>query len=253
MEGVKSIIDKEYLFFGGLHCHIGSQIFEHKPFKLAVETLFDFISLIKQETGKDIKELNMGGGFGIWYSDNDPKVNFEDYRQFIKTIADAVNENIVKYGVAKPKLILEPGRSIVGEAGITLYTVGNIKEIKDIRKYVSIDGGMFDNPRYALYQAKYSAVLANRADEEATEKVAIAGKCCESGDLIGIDIMLPPARRGDILAVFSTGAYNYSMASNYNRNPVPPIVLCRDKKADYIVRPQDYEDIARNDCIPDYL
>jgi diaminopimelate decarboxylase len=222
LEGVKRIIEKEYLYFGGLHAHIGSQIFEIKSFTIAVQTLFDFISKIKTETDKDVKELNLGGGFGIWYSEGDRKASVSDYKGFIKVISDAVKENAERTGTVKPRIVLEPGRAIVGEAGITLYTVGNTKEIRDLRKYISIDGGMFDNPRYALYQAKYSAVLANRANEEPTEKVTIAGKCCESGDLIAVDIMMPPANRGDILAVFSTGAYNYSMASNYNRKRRTP-------------------------------
>ena len=253
LEGIKNILDKKNLEFCGLHCHIGSQIFELKPFIVAIEILFNFISQIKKELDTVVNELNLGGGFGIWYNDDDKKASIDDYKDFVKLLSDTVKENCLKYEVAKPKLILEPGRAIVGEAGITLYTIGNIKDIKDIRKYISIDGGMFDNPRYALYQAKYTAVLANRANEKAEEKVSIAGKCCESGDLIATDILLPKAKRGDILAVFSTGAYNYSMASNYNRNAVPPVVLCREGKADYIVRPQDYQDLARNDCMPDYL
>ena len=141
----------------------------------------------------------------------------------------------------------------MGEAGITLYTVGAIKEIPSVKKYVAVDGGMFDNPRYALYQAKYTAILANRADEKPTERVSVAGKCCESGDIVCADVELPAAKEGDVLAVLSTGAYNYSMASNYNRNAVPPVVLVKDGKADYIVRPQTYEDIVRNDVIPERL
>lgn len=253
LEGVKNLLSKKFLDFKGFHCHIGSQIFELKPFVIAVEILFDLIKQIKDEFNYDIKEVNFGGGFGIWYSEGDRKASCAEYKDFIKVISDAVKDNVAKYGVIKPHLVLEPGRAIVGEAGITLYTVGNIKEIKDLRKYISIDGGMFDNPRYALYQAKYSVVLANRANDTAEEKVSVAGKCCESGDLIGVDLMLPKAKRGDIVAVFSTGAYNYSMASNYNRNAVPPMVLCNNGKAEYIIKPQTYEDIARNDLVPDYL
>ena len=153
----------------------------------------------------------------------------------------------------EPYLLIEPGRSIVGEAGITLYTVGTIKEIPGVKKYVAVDGGMFDNPRYALYQAKYTAVLANRAAEKPSEVVSIAGKCCESGDIVCANVSLPRAETGDILAVLSTGAYNYSMASNYNRNLVPPVVLVRNGEADYIVKPQSYEDLTRNDVIPEFL
>ena len=150
-------------------------------------------------------------------------------------------------------MLIEPGRSIVGEAGVTLYTVGAIKDIPGVKKYIAIDGGMFDNPRYALYQSKYTPVLANRTTEEATEIVSIAGKCCESGDLIAVNVALPKAKSGDILAVLSTGAYNYSMAMNYNRNMIPPCLLVKDGKAEYIVRPQSYQDLTRNDVIPDRL
>ena len=252
-DGVKDILSRKNLNFRGFHCHIGSQIFELKPFRVAVGILVEFIKEMKEKHGFQARDLNLGGGFGIWYAEGDRKAKASDYKDFVKVICDALRENCDSLGVKRPRLVLEPGRSIVGEAGITLYTVGNIKDIKDIRKYVSIDGGMFDNPRYALYQARYTAILANRANEEPSEKVSIAGKCCESGDLIGADFMLPPARRGDLIAVFSTGAYNYSMASNYNRNAVPPVVLCREGKAEYIVKPQTYEDIARNDVFPSWI
>ncbi|MDE6868440.1 MAG: diaminopimelate decarboxylase, partial [Clostridia bacterium] len=152
-----------------------------------------------------------------------------------------------------PYLVIDPGRSIVGAAGVTLYTVGAIKEIPGIKKYVAIDGGMFENPRYALYQSKYTVLLANRANEKNTEKVSIAGKCCESGDLIAVDAALPKAESGDIMAVLSTGAYNYSMASNYNRNLIPPAILVKDGKAEYIIKPQTYDDVIRNDVVPGYL
>ena len=157
------------------------------------------------------------------------------------------------HGMKKPYLLIEPGRSIIGEAGITLYTVGAIKEIPEVRKYVAIDGGMFDNPRYALYQSKYTPVLANRATEANEEIVTIAGKCCESGDIIAANVSLPKVRSGDLLAILSTGAYNYSMAMNYNRNKIPPCVLVKDGRAEYIVKPQTYEDLTRNDVIPEYL
>ena len=150
-------------------------------------------------------------------------------------------------------MIIEPGRSVIGEAGITLYTVGAIKDIPNVKKYVAVDGGMFENPRYALYQSKYTLLLANRANEKCTEKVSVSGKCCESGDLIAVDVALPEAHVGDVMAVFSTGAYHYSMASNYNRNFVPPAILVNEGKADYIVKPQNYEDIIRNDVVPERL
>ena len=166
---------------------------------------------------------------------------------------NAVKEKAQEHGLKEPFLVIEPGRSIIGEAGITLYTVGAIKDIKGIKKYVAVDGGMFDNPRYALYQSKYTVMLANRANEPCTEKVSVAGKCCESGDLIAVDVSLPKAESGDIMAVLSTGAYNYSMASNYNRNFIPAAILVKDGKAEYIVKPQTYDDVIRNDVVPEYL
>ena len=165
-------------------------------------------------------------------------------------MVSALKQKSAEKGIDLPFLVIEPGRSIVGEAGITLYTVGAIKDIPAVKKYIAVDGGMFDNPRYALYQSKYTPVLANRATEEATEIVTIAGKCCESGDIIATNVALPQAKSGDILAILSTGAYNYSMAMNYNRNKIPPCLLVQNGQAEYIVKPQSYADINRNDVIP---
>lgn len=244
---------KKNLRLRGFHCHIGSQIFEKQSFTAAVDKMLAFMSQMKSAHGFEADVLNLGGGYGIWYADGDAKISKDGYADYLRAIIAELKARSDEYGVRRPHLVIEPGRSIVGEAGITLYTVGNIKDIPGVRKYIAIDGGMFDNPRYALYQAKYTPILANRANERATETVSIAGKCCESGDLICVDAQLPPARSGDILAVLSTGAYNYSMASNYNRNPIPPVVLVCGGKADYIVKPQTYEDIVRNDVIPDRL
>lgn len=247
------ILGKKHLRLKGYHCHIGSQIFENQSFILAVEKNLKFISQVKSSLGFEAETLNMGGGFGIWYTDEDTKIGVEGYREYLTALIKAVKEGCRQYGLKHPFINIEPGRSIVGEAGITLYTVGAIKDISGVRKYVAIDGGMFDNPRFALYQSKYTAILANRAVETPCEMVSIAGKCCESGDLIGVNINLPKAQTGDILAVLSTGAYNYSMASNYNRNFIPPAILVKDGKADYIVKPQTYEDLVRNDVIPESL
>ncbi len=247
------VLSKPHLKLHGYHCHIGSQIFEKQSFVLAVQKNLAFMAQMKEKLGFEADALNLGGGFGIWYAEGDAMIDVEGYADYLRALLSTIKEGCRAYGLRLPFVYLEPGRSIVGEAGITLYTVGAIKEIPGIRKYVAIDGGMFDNPRYALYQSKYTAVLANRAAEEATELVSIAGKCCESGDLIGVDFNLPKARRGDLIAVLSTGAYNYSMASNYNRNLIPPAVLVRDGKAEYIVRPQSYADLVRNDVIPQRL
>ncbi len=250
---VNHLLNKGNLCLKGFHCHIGSQIFEKQSFVLATEKMISFMADIKEKFGYEADVLNLGGGFGIWYNDEDPKLKLNDYRKYVNSIIDVLNENTEKLSLKKPFLIIEPGRSIIGEAGITLYTVGAIKEVQGIKKYVAVDGGMFENPRYALYQSKYTAILANRADEECNDKVTIAGKCCESGDIIAKDVNLPVAHSGDILAVLSTGAYNYSMASNYNRNFVPPAILVNEGKADYIIKPQTYKDIVRNDEIPERL
>ncbi len=246
----KHLLGKRHLRLRGFHCHIGSQIFEKQSFCVAAEKCLAFMADMKKKLSFEADTLNLGGGFGIWYTDEDEKFTFDGYAAYLRALIGAVKTGCAKYGLKAPKLMIEPGRSIVGEAGITLYTVGAIKEIPGLRKYVAIDGGMFDNPRFCLYESKYTALLAGRANEQPTEFVSIAGKCCESGDLIGVNMALPRAERGEILAVLSTGAYNYSMASNYNRNPIPPAVLVKDGKADYIVKPQSYEDLVRNDALP---
>lgn len=252
-EMIKHVLSKKNLVLKGYHCHIGSQIFEKQSFVLAVEKVMNFSAKIKKELGFEPAELNLGGGFGVWYTDEDPQLKLGDYADYLKALITAIKQKSKEYGLKLPYLLIEPGRSIVGEAGVTLYTVGAIKDIPGIKKYLAVDGGMFDNPRYALYQSKYTVLLANRANEECVERVSVAGKCCESGDLIAVDVPLPEAKSGDIMAVLTTGAYNYSMASNYNRNFIPPAILVKDGKAEYIVKPQNYEDLVRNDFIPDYL
>lgn len=238
------------LKFAGVHCHIGSQIFDRSAFALAVDVMTDFIKKL-QEDGISVDVLNLGGGFGVHYTEEDPKYNVREYCDYVKLLTQTLSDCVERKGIKKPEFIIEPGRAIVGEAGVTLYTVGAIKDIPGVRKYVAIDGGMTDNIRPALYEAKYEAVLANRANEKPEEVVTIAGKCCESGDIIIKDIALPKVRRGDLLAVFTTGAYCYSMASNYNRNTIPPVVIVRGGKSGYAVRPQTYEDLTRLDTIPD--
>ena len=246
-------LSKKNVVLEGYHCHIGSQIFEKQSFVLAVEKCMDFAAKIKEKLRFEPTKLNLGGGYGIWYTDEDRKLSPEEYAEYLVALIAAVKEKAAQNGLKLPFLLIEPGRSIVGEAGVTLYTVGTIKEIPGVKKYVAVDGGMFDNPRYALYESKYTPILANRATEPCTEIVSIAGKCCESGDLIAVNVPLPKAESGDVLAVLSTGAYNYSMAMNYNRNLIPPCVLVCDGKADYIVKPQNYEDLNRNDVIPSRL
>ena len=227
-----------------LHCHIGSQIFDIDPFVKAAEVMMDFIGQIKGETGHLVTELNLGGGYGIKYTENDNPVPYDNY---MAAVSKAVKAKAAENDIPVPFIYMEPGRSVVGEAGITLYTVGGRKEIPNIRTYVSVDGGMTDNIRYALYESEYTVVNAGKADQEPNEKVTVAGKCCESGDLIQKDTPVADVQVGDTLAVLSTGAYNYSMASNYNRNPRPAIVMVKDGKARLIVKRESYDDLVAND------
>ncbi|MBE7026210.1 MAG: diaminopimelate decarboxylase [Ruminococcaceae bacterium] len=228
----------------GAHCHIGSQIFELEPFKLAAKLMTRFMADVKDKLGITMSELNLGGGFGIKYVNSDAPVPYDEY---IKSVSEVVKNTAKERGIDMPKIIMEPGRSLVGSAGITLYTVGSVKNIPNVRTYVSVDGGMCDNPRYILYGAEYSALIANRANDKPDMAVTIAGKCCESGDLLAKDAMLADVKTGDILAVLATGAYNYSMSSNYNRIPRPPVVMVSDGKSKIVVKRETYDDIIRND------
>lgn len=244
MEAVEAALKYQNIDLKGVHCHIGSQIFESSPFVLAAEVMLQFIADIKAKTGIEIEELNLGGGFGIHYAKDDAPLPYDQYMELVST---AVFRKCEELDLKVPFIFIEPGRSMVGEAGITLYHIGGIKHIPDIRTYVSVDGGMTDNPRYILYQAKYTALIANKANQPAETKVTIAGKCCESGDLIQEDAMIQEPQVGDVLAVLSTGAYNYSMASNYNRNPRPAVVMIKDGNPRVVIRRESYEDLIRND------
>ncbi|MGM9683390.1 MAG: diaminopimelate decarboxylase [Eubacteriales bacterium] len=246
MSIVKAAIAADGVDLAGLHCHIGSQIFDTEPFADAAGIMVKFIAEIKESCGYVIRELNLGGGLGVRYTEYDRTV---DYAQAIKEIADVVTGYCREHSVAVPRVILEPGRSLVAAAGITLYTVGAVKEIPGFKTYISVDGGMPDNPRYALYQSQYTALIANRANDVRDLRATVAGRCCESGDLIGENMEIQHAKRGDILAVLVTGAYNYSMASNYNRIPRPPIVMVRDGKARLAVRRESFDDLTANDII----
>lgn len=244
MSAVKKSFEYENVQLTELHCHIGSQIFDIDPFVSAAQVMMDFIGDIKKETGYVISELNLGGGFGIMYTDKDNPTAYDNY---MNAVSKVVIEKAKEYDIPVPYIFMEPGRSIVGEAGITLYTVGGRKEIPNIRTYVSIDGGMTDNIRYALYESAYTVVNASKASQTPNEKVTVAGKCCESGDLIQKDTMVADVQVGDTLAVLSTGAYNYSMASNYNRNPRPAMVMVKDGKARLIIKRETYADLVAND------
>ncbi len=241
---IKSIFNYNNIRFCGIACHIGSQIFETQSFEIAIDKLADFMSKLKAE-GINTERLDIGGGYGIKYVDGDDPLTPQEYmRHNAVYLKSVLNEKHLPL----PRLIVEPGRSIVGEAGITLYTVGAIKDIKDVKTYAAVDGGMFENPRPSLYDARYTAFVADRADADKQKTYSIAGKCCESGDVLIDGISLPILSEGDVLAVMSTGAYHYSMASNYNRNPVPPVVAVKNGKSCYMVKPQTYDDMARNDA-----
>ncbi len=228
----------------GVHCHIGSQIFDIEPFLVAAEKMMNFIASLKKEHNITISELNLGGGFGIKYTWTDDPV---EYGSYIEKVSELVKSIAQDNGIEVPKILMEPGRSIVAPAGITVYTIGTIKEIKDVRTYVSVDGGMADNPRYIMYEAQYEAVPVTNPNAEKTEVVTIAGKCCESGDILIKDVKMPKLKSGDRLAVLVTGAYNYSMSSNYNRIPRPAVVMVSGGKSYLAVKRETYDDIIRND------
>nr|MBO4517785.1 diaminopimelate decarboxylase [Clostridia bacterium] len=246
-KAVKNLVAKSFVDFCGLHCHIGSQIFEKTSFLLAVDKMTDYYKKVSEDFGAKLSVLNLGGGFGIYYTETDPKFGCEDYAEYIKSICEKLCECLAQKDVEKPYLIFEPGRAIVGEAGITLYTAGRIKNITGLKNYISVNGGMFENPRFALYQAKYTVLAAERLNDKPDTVYTVAGKCCESGDVIAENVNLPKMREGELIAVLSTGAYNYSMASNYNRNFVPPVVMVEDGKSYLAVKGQTFEDLVRND------
>lgn len=247
LEAVKKALSLKYLRLHGFHCHIGSQIFEIEPYKIAIEQMFSFAAIARSETGFVMRELNLGGGLGVRYVPEDDPPSIET---FIASICEAVKDAASHFGFELPILAVEPGRSIVGEAGTTLYTIGVVKEIPRVRTYVSVDGGMSDNPRPALYGARYFAIVANKANREPNKVVTVAGKHCESDTLIK-DIPLADPQPGDILAVFTTGAYHYSMASNYNRFHRPAVVFVKDGKAKLVVRRETYDDLLKCDQIWD--
>ncbi|GAA0135627.1 diaminopimelate decarboxylase [Paenibacillus sp. YSY-4.3] len=234
----------------GLHSHIGSQIFEVEGFELAVERVAQFAANVKETLGIVFKVINLGGGFGIRYTEEDQPLHVSLY---IKAITDAVKKHFAKTYAQIPEIWVEPGRSIIGDAGTTLYSIGSTKDIPGVRKYVAVDGGMTDNPRPALYDSKYEAMLANRGKDDNEETVSIAGKCCESGDMLIWDLELPKANQGDLLAVACTGAYNYAMASNYNRIRRPAVVFVKDGVSDVVVKRETLDDIISCDVIPERI
>ncbi|MBU5293881.1 diaminopimelate decarboxylase [Anaerosalibacter bizertensis] len=243
-KAILKAMELEYVELKGFHFHIGSQLQENETHVKAVKIIASLMNEVKNDIGFITKELNTGGGYGIHYNGNEHR---KPLRYFTDAIMEELEKECEKYNLERPKVIIEPGRWIVGEAGITLYTIGSIKNIPGIRTYVGIDGGMPDNPRPSLYNAKYEALVANKMDEEPKNIVTVAGKCCESGDILIWDLKVPYIESGDILAVLSTGAYNYSMASNYNRISRPAVVMVSNGKDRLIVKRETYDDIIKNE------
>ncbi|GGA60909.1 diaminopimelate decarboxylase [Ornithinibacillus halotolerans] len=236
--------DHPYLNMKGLHCHIGSQIFDTEGFVQATKILFNKLRDWNEGFAYAPEVLNLGGGFGIRYTEEDKPLPLENY---VERLVDTVKQESDALQIPMPEIWIEPGRSIVGDAGLTLYTIGSKKHIPGIRDYISVDGGMTDNIRPALYQAKYHGVLANRVREKCEEIVSVAGKCCESGDMLIWDLPVPNVNSGDILAILSTGAYGYSMASNYNRIQRAAVVFVENGEDKLVIRRESYEDIISHD------
>ncbi|MDE3077379.1 MAG: diaminopimelate decarboxylase, partial [Chloroflexota bacterium] len=239
-QAVERVMAAKHLNLAGFHGHVGSQIFDLLPFEENVAALLDFGAQMQEQCGFDLLEISPGGGLGIEYTEADDPPSIDDVAA---TITGVARNMAAKRRIDLPTLILEPGRSLVGQAGMTLYTAGSIKEIPNVRKYVAVDGGMADNIRPALYQARYTAIVANKASQAPSELVTLAGKYCESGDILITDVHLPPIESGDVIAVPATGAYCASMASNYNLALKPAIVAVKDGQARLIRRRESYEDL----------
>ncbi|OLN23279.1 diaminopimelate decarboxylase [Domibacillus antri] len=243
-EALVIAMEKPFIHVLGLHCHIGSQIFETTGFTLAAEKIIGKLADWKERLKFEATVLNLGGGFGIRYTSEDDPLEPAAY---VEEIIRKVQEESSRLGMIMPEIWIEPGRSLVGDAGVTIYETGSVKDVPNVRKYLAVDGGMSDNIRPALYEAKYEAVLANRVNDPVEETVSIAGKCCESGDMLIWDLPLPKAETGDLLAMFCTGAYGYSMANNYNRIPRPPVIFVENGEAKVVIRRETYDDLIKLD------
>lgn len=238
-------LKREHIELVGFHCHVGSQVFAEDIFERAAVIMLEFVADMKKKYNYLAQQLDLGGGYGVRYVDSDP---YLDVDKKVSEVAAAIKETCQRLGIEMPDIHMEPGRSIVANAGMTLYTAGTLKKIPGYKNYVSIDGGMPDNPRFALYKSSYTCLLANKMTEDKDFECSVVGRCCESGDIIQEHVMLPHSvQRGDTVAVCTTGAYNYSMASNYNRLPRPPIVMLRDGKSYVAVRRESLADLCLND------
>ena len=243
MELVKLALAQPHLKLLGLHCHVGSQVFGEDVYQRTIDIMAAFLAEIRDETGAVLEELNLGGGYGVRYTEEDETI---DIPARLREVALHLRRETEKHGLPMPRFLMEPGRSIVADAGMTLYTVGSIKRIPGYKQYAAVDGGMTDNPRYALYQSRYTVYHGSKTGP--TERFDVVGRCCESGDIIQPHVELPADTcRGDILAVCTTGAYNYSMASNYNRLPRPPIVMLTPEGSYTAVRRETFADLTALD------
>lgn len=245
-ELIGQTVAKKNVKLKGLHCHIGSQVFAEDVFERAAVVMLNFFNEMQIKYNVEFDELNLGGGYGVRYVDTDP---YLDVEKKVGEIAEVVKKTCGELGIKVPEIHMEPGRSIVADAGMTIYNVGTVKEIPGYLTYVSVNGGMTDNPRYALYESNYTIHIANKMDEICDKKVVVAGRCCESGDLLQRDVLVPASvKRGDVLAVCTTGAYNYSMSSNYNRVGKPPVIMLKSNGESYVaVKRETLDDIIRND------
>ena len=245
IEVLEEALKLENVAVCGFHCHVGSQVFDSSTFIRSAEIMLGFIKNAKDKLGFETKILNLGGGYGVRYTEQDPVIDIENN---IKLVSEQITALCERFSVPMPSIIMEPGRSIVADAGMTLYTVGSVKRIRGYKNYVSVDGGMTDNPRFALYRSRYTVLCANKAEEDCSLECSVVGRCCESGDIIQENVMVPDSiKRGDNIAVCTTGAYNYSMASNYNRVPRPPVVMLSGGSSYVAVKRESFDDIIRND------
>lgn len=241
---VRAALECGNIEVAGFHSHVGSQIFESDSFNRQVEILVGYAAKVRDEFGCSIRILNIGGGFGVRYTEDDP---VSDIPARIREVSEHLNKALEQHSMTLDAVYMEPGRSIVADAGVTLYQTGGVKEVSGYRNYVTVDGGMTDNPRYALYKSQYTVLNASRMDQPADYECTIAGRCCESGDRIAEYINIAKPERGDIIAVLTTGAYNYAMSSNYNRVPKPAMIMISGGKARLVVRRESFEDMMKNE------
>lgn len=249
-QAIDMALESRNLVLKGLHCHIGSQIFQLDAFQASARVMMSVCEETRCRCRFVASELDLGGGLGVYYAEGDTPPTISEYALAIQ---DTVEEACRSYNYPRPRIIVEPGRSIISPPGSTLYTIGASKEVLGVRKYVAVDGGMSDNPRPALYQAKYEGIIVNKADCAPVEVVSVTGRCCESGDMLIWDMPVPELAPGDLMAIFCTGAYNYSMSSNYNGLPRPAVVLVNRGKAELIVERENYADLSRHHLLPERL